>query len=92
MTSEPVDSRSPAGLREWQQRALAAMEHWRDGSFLISAAPGAGKTLPALEFGRRSLGERAVDGLVVACPMAPLTRQWARAAHALGLELALYGR
>jgi superfamily II DNA or RNA helicase len=88
MTSGRLDSRSPAGLREWQQRALVAMDHWREGSFLISAAPGAGKTRPALEFGGRALSERAVDGLVVVCPTAPLTRQWARAAHALGLELA----
>jgi len=88
MTSEPLDSRSPAGLRGWQQHTLAAMEHWREGSFLISAAPGAGKTRPALEFGRRALSERAADGLLVVCPTAPLTRQWARAAHALGLELA----
>ena len=83
-----VDSRSPAGLREWQERALAAMDRWQQGSFLISAAPGAGKTRPALEFARRQLHARAVDGLVIACPTAPLTRQWARAAHALGLELA----
>jgi len=64
------------------------MESWTDGSFLISAAPGAGKTRPALEFARRELQRRAIDGLVIACPTAPLTRQWARAAHAIGLELA----
>ncbi|HET9093835.1 MAG TPA: DEAD/DEAH box helicase family protein [Solirubrobacteraceae bacterium] len=76
------------GLREWQQRALAGMARWDSGSFLISAAPGAGKTRPALEFARRELAAGAVDGVVIACPTAPLTRQWARAAHALGLELA----
>ncbi len=64
------------------------MEQWNQGSFLISAAPGAGKTRPALEFARRELTARAADGVVIACPTAPLTRQWARAAHALGLELA----
>ena len=63
------------------------MESWERGAFLISAAPGAGKTRPALEFARRELQRRAVDGVVIACPTAPLTRQWARAAHALGLEL-----
>jgi superfamily II DNA or RNA helicase len=40
-----------------------------------------------LEFARRELQRRAVDGVVVACPTAPLTRQWAHAAHQLGLEL-----
>ena len=64
------------------------MAAWREGSFLISAAPGAGKTRPALEFARAELQRRNVDGLVIACPTAPLTRQWARAAHVLGLELA----
>ncbi len=86
--SNAADSRSPAGLRDWQRGALAAMEAWREGSFLISAAPGAGKTRPALEFARAELQRGSVDGLVIACPTAPLTRQWARAAHALGLELA----
>jgi superfamily II DNA or RNA helicase len=69
-------------------RALAEMARWRDGSLLISAAPGAGKTRPALEFARDQLASRSVDAVVIACPTAPLTRQWARAAHALGVDLA----
>jgi superfamily II DNA or RNA helicase len=64
------------------------MADWQEGAFLISAAPGAGKTRPALEFAKRELQARAIDGVVIVCPTAPLTRQWARAAHALGLELA----
>jgi superfamily II DNA or RNA helicase len=75
-------------LRSWQQRALDAMAGWSTGPLLISAAPGAGKTRPALEFVRRELESGAIDSVVVACPTAPLTRQWARAAHALGLDLA----
>jgi superfamily II DNA or RNA helicase len=75
-------------LRTWQQRALEAMAGWSSGPFLISAAPGAGKTRPALEFARRELAADAVDAVVIACPTAPLTRQWARAAHGLGLDLA----
>ncbi|HWD65139.1 MAG TPA: DEAD/DEAH box helicase family protein [Solirubrobacteraceae bacterium] len=74
-------------LRAWQQRTLAAMESWQSGTFLISAAPGAGKTRPALEFARRELARRACDAVVIACPTAPLTRQWARAAHGVGLDL-----
>jgi superfamily II DNA or RNA helicase len=74
-------------LRAWQTRALSALAGWRDGSFLISAAPGAGKTRPALEFARAELARRACDGVVIVCPTAPLTRQWARAAHLSGLEL-----
>jgi len=75
-------------LRAWQLRALEAMASWSAGPLLISAAPGAGKTRPALEFARRELELGAIDSVVVACPTAPLTRQWARAAHALGLSLA----
>jgi superfamily II DNA or RNA helicase len=75
-------------LRAWQRRALASMDGWTKGSFLISAAPGAGKTRPALEFARSQLAGGHVDAVVVACPTAPLTRQWARAAHTIGLDLA----
>jgi superfamily II DNA or RNA helicase len=64
------------------------MAGWTSGSLLISAAPGAGKTRPALEFARRELAAKTIDSVVVACPTAPLTRQWARAAHALGVDLA----
>ena len=82
----PRSNRSP--LRAWQIRALAEMGHWEGGPFLVSAAPGAGKTRPALEFARRQLAAGTATAVVVACPTAPLTRQWARAAHELGLDLA----
>ncbi len=55
---------------------------------LISAAPGAGKTRPALEYARAQLAAGAIAAVVIACPTAPLTRQWARAAHELGIDLA----
>ena len=64
------------------------MAGWTDGPFLLSAAPGAGKTRPALELAREQLATGAASAVVVACPTAPLTRQWARAADALGLDLA----
>jgi superfamily II DNA or RNA helicase len=79
---------APASLRVWQRRALEAMASWTDGPFLVSAAPGAGKTRPALELARQQLASNAVDAVVVACPTAPLTRQWGRAAHELGIDLA----
>ena len=66
-------------LRSWQLHALTQMDRWSDGPFLLSAAPGAGKTRPALEFARRELARGAIGAVVVACPTAPLTRQWARA-------------
>ncbi len=59
-----------------------------DGPFLLSAAPGAGKTRPALELARQQLASGAISAVVVTCPTAPLTRQWARAADGLGVDLA----
>jgi superfamily II DNA or RNA helicase len=76
-------------LRQWQQRAMEALDRWEGAvPILISAAPGAGKTRPALEYARAQLAAGAIDAVVIACPTAPLTRQWARAAHELGLDLA----
>jgi len=65
-----------------------AMGAWTEGPFLISAAPGAGKTRPALEIARTLLRERAVQRVAVICPTTPLTRQWAAAAARLGIHLA----
>jgi superfamily II DNA or RNA helicase len=64
------------------------MAGWTAGPFLLSAAPGAGKTRPALELARRELAAGAAGSVVITCPTAPLTRQWARAASELGIELA----
>ncbi|HUN79502.1 MAG TPA: DEAD/DEAH box helicase family protein [Solirubrobacteraceae bacterium] len=74
-------------LRDWQHQALEGLAGWREGPFLISAAPGAGKTRPALELARRLLRAGSCGRVVVLCPTAPLTRQWAVAAAALGVQL-----
>ncbi|HEX2084908.1 MAG TPA: DEAD/DEAH box helicase family protein [Solirubrobacteraceae bacterium] len=74
-------------LRAWQRHALARMEGWSEGSFLISAAPGAGKTHPALVFAARELRAGRARRVAVVCPTTPLTRQWARAAARVGLHL-----
>jgi superfamily II DNA or RNA helicase len=74
-------------LRAWQRQALDRLADWQDGPFLISAAPGAGKTRPALELARDLLSRRICARVVVLCPTTPLTRQWAAAAAALGVQL-----
>ncbi len=85
----PAASRTSSHpLRAWQASALEAMESWRGGSFLVSAAPGAGKTRPAIEVARRLLRAGEIQRVVLVCPTAPLTRQWAAAAGRLGLHLA----
>jgi superfamily II DNA or RNA helicase len=78
---------SSTSLRAWQQRALDRLRDWRQGPFLISAAPGAGKTRPALELASELLSERIMKRVVVLCPTTPLTRQWATAAALLGVQL-----
>jgi superfamily II DNA or RNA helicase len=78
----------PPGLRVWQQEVLEKMSAWERGVFLIAAAPGAGKTRPALEQAVRMLYARQADRIALICPTAPLTRQWAEAAARLGVHLA----
>jgi len=63
------------------------MSAWDAGSFLLSAAPGAGKTIPSLVFARRLLDAGVVTRVHVVCPTTPLTRQWAEAAGRLGVQL-----
>jgi superfamily II DNA or RNA helicase len=79
---------TPPGLRVWQQEVLEKMSAWERGVFLIAAAPGAGKTRPALEQAVRMLYARQADRIALVCPTAPLTRQWAEAAARLGVHLA----
>jgi superfamily II DNA or RNA helicase len=74
-------------LRAWQRHALDRLAGWQGGPFLISAAPGAGKTRPALELAAGLLASRVCRRVVVLCPTTPLTRQWAAAGAALGVQL-----
>jgi superfamily II DNA or RNA helicase len=74
-------------LRAWQERALERMAAWEDGPFLLSAAPGAGKTIPSLVFARGLLRAGVVRRVHVLCPTTPLTRQWSEAAARLGVQL-----
>lgn len=75
-------------MRAWQREALEQLSGWSSGPFLISAAPGAGKTRPALELARGLLRRGTISRVAALCPTAPLTRQWATAAAELGVQLA----
>jgi superfamily II DNA or RNA helicase len=83
----PLAASAPTSLRAWQRRTLDGLADWQGGPFLVSAAPGAGKTRPALELARRLLDAGKVTRVAVLCPTTPLTRQWATAAAALGVQL-----
>jgi superfamily II DNA or RNA helicase len=74
-------------LRAWQRDALERLANWDGGPFLVSAAPGAGKTRPALELARHMLCSGEVSRVTVLCPTTPLTRQWAATAAELGVQL-----
>ena len=89
----PTRPRSPAGprglvLRGWQEAALERLAAWQEGPFLLSAAPGAGKTIPSLVYARGLLRAGIVRHVHVVCPTTPLTRQWAEAAGRVGVQLA----
>ena len=93
VTASQTARRAPAGagtltLRAWQEAALERMSAWHEGPFLLSAAPGAGKTIPSLVYARGLLRAGIVDRVHVVCPTTPLTRQWAEAAGRLGVQLA----
>ncbi len=83
----PLTRKTSTSLRAWQRHALDRLAEWQGGPFLISAAPGAGKTRPALELAADLLARQVCKRVVVLCPTTPLTRQWAAAAVALGVQL-----
>src|SRR3984957_17127065 len=85
---DSLTASTPTPLRAWQRHALDRLAAWHDGPFLISAAPGAGKTRPALELAKALLTRKETKRIVVLCPTTPLTRQWAAAAGPLGVQLA----
>jgi superfamily II DNA or RNA helicase len=86
-TPTQTSTSASTSLRGWQRDALARLAEWREGPFLVSAAPGAGKTRPALELARDLLARGEVSRVAVLCPTTPLTRQWAAAGAALGVQL-----
>ena len=76
-----------AKLRAWQAAALEQYlaEHPRD--FLAVATPGAGKTTFALRIATELLGSREINRVVVVAPTEHLKRQWADAAHRVGIRI-----
>jgi superfamily II DNA or RNA helicase len=98
MTSSAASHLSPAfpgrapwgtagALRAWQEDALAAYRAADPRDFLIVATPGAGKTTFALRVAAELLERREVQAVTVVAPTEHLKRQWAEAAHKVGLAL-----
>jgi len=55
--------------------------------FLVAATPGAGKTTFALRLVTELLAQRVIDRVTVVAPTEHLKRQWADAAHRVGVRL-----
>lgn len=74
-------------LRTWQQSAFETYNRLDQQDFLLVASPGAGKTVFALRVAHRLLKEGVVERVVVVCPSLHLRKQWADAAHRIGINL-----
>ncbi|MGN6245380.1 MAG: DEAD/DEAH box helicase [Motilibacteraceae bacterium] len=74
-------------LRAWQQEALDVYLRSVPRDFLAVATPGAGKTTFALRVATELLDRGVVQALTVVAPTEHLKRQWAEAAHRVGITL-----
>ena len=89
--SPAFPGRAPWGtagaLRAWQEQAVAAYRAADPRDFLTVATPGAGKTTFALRVAADLLERRQVQAVTVVAPTEHLKRQWAEAAHKVGIAL-----
>lgn len=74
-------------LRAWQAEALDRYFEKEPRDFLAAATPGAGKTTFALRLATELIARRVVDRITVVAPTEHLKRQWADAAHRVGIRL-----
>jgi superfamily II DNA or RNA helicase len=74
-------------LRAWQAEALDTYFDREPRDFLAAATPGAGKTTFALRLATELISRRVVDRVTVVAPTEHLKRQWADAAHKVGIRL-----
>lgn len=89
--SPAFPGRAPRGtadrLRAWQAEALEVYFQREPRDFLVAATPGAGKTTFALRLVTELLASRTIDRVTVVAPTEHLKRQWADAAHRVGVRL-----
>jgi superfamily II DNA or RNA helicase len=74
-------------LRAWQAEALDLYFAKDRRDFLAAATPGAGKTTFALRLATELIARRVVDQITVVAPTEHLKKQWADAAHRVGVRL-----
>ena len=67
-------------LRPWQAACLNKARHWfienRGETFVVTAAPGAGKTLAACAIAKSLLQESLIDRVIVIAPRSEVVNQW----------------
>jgi superfamily II DNA or RNA helicase len=81
-------ARGTAGkLRAWQAEALDLYFEKEPRDFLAAATPGAGKTTFALRLATELIARRVIDQVIVVAPTEHLKKQWADAAHRVGIRL-----
>ena len=89
--SPSFPARAPWGtadrLRAWQAEAIELYLERSPRDFLAAATPGAGKTTFALRIATELLARKVVDRITVVAPTEHLKRQWADAAHRVGIRL-----
>src|SRR4051794_32983344 len=76
-----------AKLRAWQAAAVEQYLRERPRDFLAVATPGAGKTTFALRVATELLDRGEISRITVVAPTEHLKRQWADAAHRVGIRL-----
>ncbi len=78
---------SSFSLRSWQVAAIRDYFERAPRDFLAVATPGAGKTTFALTIARELLSRRTIERVTIVAPTEHLTKQWATAAHAHGINI-----
>src|SRR4051812_23442141 len=76
-----------AKLRAWQAAAVEQYLREQPRDFLAVATPGAGKTTFALRVATELLDRGEISRITVVAPTEHLKRQWADAAHRVGIRI-----
>lgn len=74
-------------LRQWQERCLDDWGRKKQKDYLISATPGAGKTVMALNICKEAREEHGIDRFVFVVPSVQLKHQWRIDALQFGIQL-----
>ena len=83
----PLGPNLIAQLRDWQEQHQVAYLTALPDSWLLAAAPGAGKTIATLSIARHLLEDGIVEKVVVIAPTKDVTRNWIRDAELVGIAL-----